>query len=235
MRRALARGGPWVAAPGYAGHRSVTSNVSLPPVERRRTAVGACLALLLTAVLLAACESPSSTVRPSASLVELDFTPIPTLGGSASPGAESAPPSGAAWPPGWDVAFCTAFTDATVAHELVIDIERALDDKAADEAAALADELAQIVPLASDEIGRLRDWEPATEATGDLGALVELDGQAAEQYQAYFNDDGRPALRAARKVRKQVSKAVSGANEDLAALADMGVACPGANLELEAF
>ena len=88
------------------------------------------VALVIGAVVLA-CGGTTSTARPSASLLTLDFTPLPssTL---PSPSATRTPARSAlaaSWPVGWDVSFCTAFADLTVAHELVIDIERAIADE----------------------------------------------------------------------------------------------------------
>ena len=209
-----------------------------PPVlrGRPRRPFAVCLALLcvFAATAVAGCEDASSTLRPSTSLLELEFTPQATIGsGFASP---TTAPTAPGWPAGWDVAFCTAFSDITVAHELVIDIERALGDKARDDAAGLAAELGQTAPLASDELGRVREWEPATAVIADFEALITLYAQAADEYTSYFGSDGqKSSLRDARKSRRQVAKAVPGINDDLQQLAAMGVACPGTNLSLETF
>jgi hypothetical protein len=65
--------------------------------------------------------------------------------------------------------------------------------------------------------------------------MLELDGQAADAYKSYFNDGIRSALREARQVRNQVGRQVAPANEQLATLTALGVACPGTDLKLEAF
>ena len=210
-------------------NRTLSSSVRRPWLRAMPTA----LAVLL-AVLVMSCESPRSSARPSASLVELEFTarPSPAASGSVSAGP-SARPSAGAWPVGWDVAFCTALTDATVAHELVIDIQRALDDDAREDAMALAAELAEIAPIASNEINRLPDWEPAAAVKADMIALVALDIEVAAAYQQWFTEGGRPLLRAARQARNEVARAIPPANENLEALADLGLSCPGARLEFE--
>jgi hypothetical protein len=198
-------------------------------------AVGACL--LLGSALLAACGSGTPTARPSASLVTLDFTPLPTtelpsVAPTRTPRASSVTGS---WPVGWDVAFCTAFADTTVAHELVIDIERAIADDSKSDAQGLANELAQTTPIASGEVTKLNDWEPATDAKAVLTSLLDLDTQAATAYQSYFNDDVKSELRHARQLRNQVKKQVGDANDALQALTAQGLSCPGTDLTLEEF
>jgi hypothetical protein len=190
---------------------------------------------VLLAIVVVACDTPRGTARPSASLLELDFTPIPTIGPADSPGAETPTPIVGAWPVGWDVAFCTGLTDTVVTHELVIDIQRALDDDARDDAIGLTAELAETLPIATAAVGRIRDWEPAAAVKADLTALLLLHGEVATAYQAWFDEGGRPLNRAARQARSAVERAVPAANENLEALADLGLTCPGTNLVLEAF
>ena len=190
----------------------------------------------MIALVALACDSPTASNRPSQSLVPLDFTPIPSQSLSPTLGVATPEPTEAPWPAGWDIAFCTALADATVAHELLIDIERALDDDAKDDAAGLAAELAQSAPLAATEVDELRNWEAAADVKAGLAALLDLDAQAGASYVTHFGPDGRKAdLREARKVRRQVKKALPDVNADLAALAEMGVSCPGASLALETF
>jgi hypothetical protein len=189
----------------------------------------------LVAVFLSACGGSTPTTRPSSSLSIVDFSPLPTttlpsVAPSRTPGTSSLP---ASWPIGWDVAFCNAFADTTVAHELIIDIERALDDDNKDDAAGLANELAQTAPIATNEVTRMTDWEAAAELKTDLTSLLDLDTQAATSYQSYFNDDVRSGLRAARQLRNQVGKQVAPINEQLQQLTDLGLSCPGTELKLE--
>ncbi len=193
-----------------------------------------CVALLIAAVAVA-CDSPSGTARPSASLVELDFTPIPTREPISSPSDSSPTPIAGDWPVGWDVAFCTGFGDTVVTHELVIDIQRALDDDARDDAVGLTTELAETIPIATAAVARIRDWEPAAEVKADLTAMLELHAATATAYQAWFDEGGRQLGRAARQARNQVARAVDATNGQLAGLADLGLSCPGTNLVLEEF
>ena len=170
-------------------------------------------------------------------MTTLDFTPRPSAAGpsgpaSATPRRSTLP---ASWPVGWDVAFCTAFSDVNVAHELIIDIQRALDDGNRADAQGLANDLAQTAPLASNEVERMKEWEPSTQLKTDLTAMLALDLQAATAYQTYFTDDVRSALRDARQLRNQVGKQLTSINEELQALADLGVSCPGTTLALEKF
>ncbi len=188
---------------------------------------------VVLAVAVAACGSPTTTARPSASLVDLEFTFRPSNEPPESGAADTPAPTQGSWPVGWDVAFCTALTDATVAHELVIDIERAIAEDARDDARGLTAELAQVVPIATTEIERLREWEPAADAKLALTDLLTLHAAVAAAYQAWFDEGGRPLLRDARRARTQVGRAVPDANAALAALADLGVSCPGVSLELE--
>ena len=183
-----------------------------------------CIVLLAAGTL--GCELPTSSDRPSPSLIDLPFTPIPSASASSSEAPPSAEPTEAAWPPGWNTAFCTAFADATVAHQLVIDVERAIQDSAPEDARALSHELTQTASLAGDEVDGLRTWDPAADVKADLAALLVLDAQVGGSYSAYFKDAHKSDLKAARQTRKQVRKAVAPANEHLAALTEMVSAVP---------
>jgi hypothetical protein len=193
-----------------------------------------CLGIAIAAFAVA-CESPRGTARPSASLVELDFTPIPTGEPSQSPADSSPTPISGVWPVGWDVAFCTGLTDTIVTHELVIDIQRALEDDARDDAIGLTQELSETLPIATAAVARIRDWEPATQVKADLTAMLELHSATAAAYQAWFDEGGRQLNRAARQARNQVARAVPDTNDHLAELADLGLSCPGTSLALEVF
>jgi hypothetical protein len=212
-------------------------NVFEPPVARSglwRALLS--LTALLVAVTVMACETPTGTARPSPSLVDLDFTPLPTLAPAETAGASESPtPIAGVWPVGWDVAFCTGLTDTVVTHELVIDIQRALDDDVRDDAIALTAELADTLPIATAAVARIRDWEPATQSKAGLTAMLELHAAAATAYQSWFDEGGRRLGRAARQARQEVARAVPATNESLAELAELGLTCPGTNLALEEF
>jgi hypothetical protein len=89
--------------------------------------------------------------------------------------------------------------------------------------------------VASNEITALKEWTPADQVKTDLSAMLDLDKQAATAYQSYFNDNVKTALKQARQLRNQVSKAVDPANTHLAQLAALGLTCPGQTLTLETF
>lgn len=183
---------------------------------------------------------PTASTRPSSSLLTLEFTPPPTAARStAVPShtsgttAPSAPP--ASWPVGWDVAFCNAFADLTVAHQLLKDIERAITDGNKSDAQGLSSELAQTAPIAESEVTRMTDWAPAATLKTDLTALLDLDTQASTAYLSYFNDNVKAALHQARQLRTQVGKQVNPINTELAAVTALGLSCPGTDLTLESF
>lgn len=183
------------------------------------------------------CGGSSPSVRPSQSLVVVDFSP-PARSVSPSASPSHTPVSSllpASWPVGWDVAFCNAFADTTVAHELVIDIERAIADDNREDAAGLANELAQTVPIAANETARMSDWTDAADLQSDLTNILDLDAQAAAAYQSYFNDAVKSSLRSARQLRNQVGKQVDRVNDELQQLTNLGLSCPGTDLKLEKF
>lgn len=187
-------------------------------------------------VVLSGCGGTSATTRPQASLLTLEFSPLPTL--APLPSVNRTPTVSrlpASWPVGWDTAFCTAFGDLTVAHELVIDIERATADDNKSDAQGLADELNQTAPVATKEVTGLKDWEPAAEVKATLVGMLALYTQAADSYHRYFHDGVKSALHDARQTRNQVAKQVNKANQQLAQLAATGLTCPGSDLKLESF
>ena|SRR5687767_6240661 len=123
----------------------------------RSVVTGLVLVALLASVT--ACDAPARSPRPSSSLVVLDFTPPPsaTSSASASPGT-----SQGGWPLGWDASFCAVFAQAVDAQQLLVDVERALDEGANRDARLLADELIQSAGAATDAIAVLPDWSGAT-------------------------------------------------------------------------
>lgn len=188
---------------------------------------------LIGAVLIAACGGPSTSPRPSPSLVELEFTPLPTSSGSSPGPSASVAPSGAARPDGWDAAFCAMFAEARVAQELLVDIERALDEGASRDARGLARELSQVAQSATVLIDEIPTWDDADDMLLDVAGLLDLGGQAAAEYDAYLSDDLRAALRRARSLGRENGQVVPTANAALEALASGGVECPDGPLVLE--
>lgn len=202
----------------------------------RRRSFAASLAALAAVVAIGviACDEPRSSLRPSASLLEVEFTPQATRdpGSSEEP---SAAPTFLSLPVGWDNDFCAVFADAVVAQELVIDVERALDEENLRDARGLARELREITTDASTLLAALTDWGPGAPATLELAALIDLGGRAGVEYGTFFTDESRTALRRARNLRREIGDATPAANEEFAALWDLGITCEGIPLQLEEF
>lgn len=202
---------------------------SAAPRPTLRLLLLACAAIIAIA---AACDEPSGTPRPSPSLIELDFTPLPTITAGTTAGA-SAAPTLVRRPTGWDTAFCELATDAVVAQELLVDIERAMDEDALRDARLLANELTLVAGHASELVPTIPDWPPGEDALRSIAVLMDLDEQAAAEYTTYFENGRRRVLRRARALREDAALEVPGANEELQRLAEIGVLCPGITLELE--
>ena len=205
--------------------------------QRWRTGPFAASLVALAAVVaigVIACDEPRSSLRPSASLLEVEFTPRATLepGSSVEP---SEAPTFLSLPVGWDNTFCAVFADTVVAQELVIDVERALDEANLRDARGLARELREITTDASTLLADLADWDPGAPAALELAALIDLGGRAGAEYGTFFADDSRAALRRARTLRREIGDATPAANEEFAALAALGITCEGTPLALEEF
>jgi hypothetical protein len=192
------------------------------------------VALVTVTLVVAGCDEPSSSARPSPSLVEIDFSPPPTPGSDAT-GDPSPAPTFVEIPVGWDSTFCGIMTDAVVAQELVIDIERALDEEAFRDARGLAKDLRDVTADAQGLLAELPAWEPAADATGDIANLMDLGSRAGEQYRLYFDNDSTSALRRARSLRRDIAQATPAANEALDGLVALGITCAGTPMQLETF
>ena len=201
-----------------------------PRPARRAVLVVLCAAMIVTGAY--GCLEPTTSPRPSPSLIELDFTPPPTTGPSAN--AEGSPrPTLVSWPIGWDVAFCGALSEVVTAQELVIDVERAIDEDANRDAMGLARELTLVATGASQLLVELPEWGGAGEVVASLAALMDLGARAGTEYETHLDNNRRPPLRRARALRREIADAVPAANEQLQVLADVGLSCPGTPLELE--
>ena len=123
--------------------------------------------------------------------------------------------------------FCTAFADLTVAHQLAIDIERAIADNSRSDAQGLAKELAQTAPLANNEVTRLKEWAPADQVKTDMSAMLDLDNQVSQRIRKLLQRQ-RQSQRSSKlaSCATRSSKAVDPANTQLAQLADLGSAAP---------
>ena len=189
--------------------------------------------LILVALVasVSACDAPARTPRPSPSLIVLDFSPLPsgTVTASASPGI-----SHGDWPLGWDASFCAMFVQAVDAQQLLVDVERALDEGAKRDARLLADELIQSANSAGDALATLPEWSDAAATVVAIAGLMDLGGRAGTEYHAWFANDKEAALRRARALRSENGAQVPGANAGLADLANAGLTCPDVPLVLEA-
>jgi hypothetical protein len=134
---------------------------------------------------------------------------------------------------GWDQSFCSLFAEVVVAQELVVDIERAMDEDAMDDAEGLARELRETAGRAEELIATVGPWAPSEVATAAIGTLLDLDGRAGSQYLRFLTENRRPALARARELRADIAEAALTANAGLAELAVRGLACPGHELVLE--
>lgn len=203
---------------------------------RRGRGVGTLVAVLavVVAVGVIACDQPRSSLRPSASLLDVEFTPQATVKPLSSD-EPTAGPTFISLPVGWDNAFCSVFTDAVVAQELVNDVQRALDEGDARDARGLARDLRNVTADAATLLADVPDWEPGVDATLELATLVDLGGRAGAEYGTYFSDNARSALRRAKALRREIGDGTPAANEALAALASLGIVCEGLPLRLEEF
>ena len=203
---------------------------SLAPRATRSVAIGLVLVTLLAGVV--ACDAPAKTPRPSPSLIVLPFTPQPsgTSGPTPTPGT-----SLATWPLGWDISFCAMFSGAVDAQQLVVDVERAMAEGNNHDARLLADELIQsaadTTALLTPALGA---WLDAEGAIGGISTLMDLGARAGTEYHSWFADGKRAALRRARDLRLENGAQTPAVNTDLAALAGLGLSCPGTPLVLEA-
>ncbi len=189
---------------------------------------------IVVAVTAIGCTEPSSSARPSSSLLEVEFTPRgPTPGPDESEEATEEP-TFVTIPVGWDDSFCAIFADVAVGQELVIDIERAIDEENPKDAKGLARDLREITADGVSLMEGLPAWEDAADATAQVAALLDLYGTAATEYLAYFNEE-TGTLRRARNVRRQISRATDGANETFAELETLGIECTDQPLVIEEF
>ena len=200
----------------------------------RSTATTLCLVASLAAVFALGCDQPRSSARPSPSLVEIDVSRPPS---TTTPG-ESAEPTPAATfvsiPVGWDNSFCGILADAVVAQELVIDIERALNEEEVRDARGLTRELTEITADATGRLSQVPAWDTGAEVIQRLGVMIDLGTKAAEQYAITFDRQSESALRKARAFRRDIGHETPATNEALTKIASVGISCDGA-MQLETF
>ena len=202
--------------------------------SRTRSAAGLSLLVAALGVLILACDAPRSSARPSPSLVEIDVSRPPSTN-AAEPSATPEPASTfVSIPVGWDNSFCGILADAVVAQELVIDIERALNEENVRDARGLTRDLRDITADAAGLLTQVPAWDTGAEAIQRLGVMVDLGSRAAEQYDLAFQEQSAPALRRARGFRRDISRETAATNEALANIADVGISCEG-SMQLETF
>ena len=189
---------------------------------------------LVIAVTAIGCTEPSSSARPSSSLLEVEFTPREPTPGPDETDEATEEPTFVAIPVGWDDAFCAIFADVAIGQELVIDIERAIDEENPRDAKGLARDLRAITEDATGLMEGLPEWEDAADATAEITALLDLYGKAATEYLSFFNEEGG-TLRRARTFRRQINRATPGANETFAELETLGIVCDDLPLVIEEF
>jgi hypothetical protein len=192
-----------------------------------------CLAVVI-AVTAIGCTEPRSSARPSSSLLEVEFTPREPSAGPDETDDATEEPTFVAIPVGWDDAFCAIFADIVVGQELVVDIERAIDEENPSDAKGLARDLRDITADAVGLMPGLPEWEDSADVRAQLTTLLDLHGRAATEYLAYFNEE-TTTLRRARNLRRQISRATPAANEVFAELETLGIACDEQPLMIEEF
>ena len=188
------------------------------------------LVIVVTAV---GCTEPSSSARPSSSLLEVEFTPRATLAPDETEEATEEP-TFVAIPVGWDDGFCAIFADVAVGQELVIDIERAIDEENAKDAKGLARDLRNISEDATGLMEGLPEWEDGADAKEKVTSLLDLYVKAANEYLAFYNEEGG-TLRRARGFRRQIARATPAANDTFAELETLGITCDDQPLIIEEF
>lgn len=202
---------------------------------RRQSTIALSLAAAVLGALVLGCEQPRSSARPSPSLVEIDVSRPPstaTAEPSATPAAE---PTFLEIPVGWDNSFCGILADAVLAQELVIDIERALDEENVRDARLLARELRDVTADAAGLLGQVPAWDTGADAIQRLGVMIDLGTRAAEQYDIAFDQESGRALRRARGLRRDIGRETGATNEALANIANLGISCDATPMQLETF
>jgi hypothetical protein len=203
--------------------------------NRRRSASALCLVAAVISAVVLGCDEPRSSARPSASLLEIDVSRPPSTSAadaSATPAAQS---TFVSIPVGWDNSFCGILADVVLAQELVIDIERALNDEAVRDARGLTRELRDITADASGLLAQVPAWDTGADAIQRLGVMVDLGSRAGEQYDIALDQQSASALRRARSLRREIGRETAATNEALANIANVGIACEGTAMQLETF
>jgi hypothetical protein len=208
----------------------------MPTVSNRgRSATVLCLVAAVVGTFAFGCDQPRSSARPSPSLVEIDVSRPPSTAAAAPSASPTIQATFVSIPVGWDNSFCGILADAVVAQELVIDIERALNEEALRDARGLTGELRDITADAIGLLTQVPAWDMGADVIQRLSVMVDLGSKAAEQYDIAFDQQSSSALRRARAFRRDIGRETQATNDALANIANVGIACEGTKMQLETF
>ena len=202
--------------------------------QPRSVATTMCLVMSLAALFALGCDQPRSSARPSPSLVEIDVSRPPSTTAPATGGEPTPAATFVSIPVGWDNSFCGILADAVVAQELVIDIERALNEEEVRDARGLTHELRDITADATGRLTQVPAWDTGAAVIERLRVMIDLGTKAAEQYDITFDQQSASALRKARAFRRDLGRETPATNEALTNIANVGITCDGA-MQLETF
>jgi hypothetical protein len=203
--------------------------------DRGRSATVLCLVAAVVGTFALGCDQPRSSARPSPSLVEIDVSRPPSTAATPPSASPTTQATFVSIPVGWDNSFCGILADAVVAQELVIDIERALNEEALRDARGLTGELRDITADAIGLLNQVPAWDTGADVIQRLSVMVDLGSKAAEQYDIAFDQQSSSALRRARGFRRDIGHETQATNEALTNIANVGIACEGTKMQLETF
>lgn len=197
----------------------------------------AVVALALCLTVAAACDDASQSPRPGGSptsTISATLRPATTSSPRVATVPPSTPASTASWPAGWDAGFCDLFEEMVISQELAVDVGRALDEEARDDARALARELEETAQGASAMLADLPRWEPFDGLRPGLTRMLEIADAMGRFYGRYIDREREQALERVGELideqRPLVGDAVAGLNE---LQGEYGLSCPGHEFELE--
>lgn len=194
---------------------------------------------LCTAALLfvVGCGSGSPSPRITPGLPSLTDDPVtsPATAAPRPPTAAPTIPTSRNWPSGWDTEFCAAFSEVVIAQELAVDVGRALDEDARDDALALANELSGTSTAATEMLAELPEWRPAQQLVERLTALMDLGQRMGRHYRRYIEEDREQSLERAQGFGADMGPVVEDALAELDELAEEeGLSCADEEFALEA-
>jgi hypothetical protein len=125
------------------------------------------------------------------------------------------------------------FGEAVIAQQLIVDVQRALDEGSTRDAKGLAHELSDTATHAAQLLEALPAWAAGQAATVAIATLLNFGSRAGDAYSSYFAHGAASDLRQARNLRRQDGNSVPIANDELAQLAAAGLRCGDTALQLE--